>query len=337
MKLSVAVIGVGHLGKEHARILAQMPGVDLIGVVDPHTPQAQAVAQRCGTQAYHDYRPLLGRLQAAIVAAPTAHHHSIACDLLRAGVPLLVEKPLANSREQGIEMVALARRHNTLLQVGHIERYNPAYEELLRQRLVPRYLRCERYGGFTGRSGDVGAVLDLMIHDIDLVLNLVGEPVQRVEALGAALLGGHEDLAQARLTFAGGCVADLAVCRVSPEVRRCMQLFGMRGSATVDWASKTLCVYRPTSELRGVDSRHLTAEQLADLKAHFFDKYLAVQKIDCAAHHAEDQLTRELAEFLACVRTGSTPRVDGAAGLAALEVASRVLDSVHVRDLRRAA
>jgi len=337
MKLSVAVIGVGHLGKEHARILAQMPGVELIGVVDPHTAQAQAVAQRCSTQAYHDYRPLLGRLHAAIVAAPTAYHHSIACDLLRAEVPLLVEKPLANSREQGIEIVALARRHNTLLQVGHIERYNPAYEELLRQRLVPRYLRCERHGSFTGRSGDVGAVLDLMIHDIDLVLNLVGEPVQRVEAMGAALLGGHEDLAQARLTFAGGCVADLAVCRVSPEVRRSMQLFGMRGSATVDWASKTLCVYRPTAELRGVDSRHLTAEQLTDLKAHLFDKYLAVEKIDCAAHYAEDQLTRELAEFITCVRTGSTPRVDGAAGLAALEVASRVLEGVHVRHRRRAA
>jgi predicted dehydrogenase len=337
MKLPVAVIGVGHLGKEHARILSGLPGVDLVGVVDPHGPQAQAVAQRLGTQAYEDYRPLLGHIQAAVVAAPTAHHHAIACELLRQGVPLLVEKPLAITREQGAEMVTLARRHQVLLQVGHIERFNPAYEELLRQGLHPRYIRCERHGSFTGRSGDVGAVLDLMIHDIDLVLNLVDEPVQRVEAMGTALLGGHEDLAQARLTFTNGCVADLAVCRVSPEVMRTMRVFGLQGTAMVDWSTKTLNIYRPTHELHGVDSRRLAPDRLNDLKANLFGKYLSTQTIDCAGHHTQDQLTRELTEFVDCVRAGTAPRVDGVAGLAALEIASRVLDAVHVREFRRAA
>ncbi|MFQ3593556.1 MAG: Gfo/Idh/MocA family oxidoreductase [Gemmataceae bacterium] len=337
MKLPVAVIGVGHLGKEHARILSHLPDVELIGVVDPDVAQAQSVAQRLGTRAFEDYRPLLGRVQAVVVAAPTAYHHAIACDLLRAAIPLLVEKPLANSRDQGAEMVALARRHNVLLQVGHIERYNPAYEELLRQHLIPRYIRCERLGGFTGRSGDVGAVLDLMIHDIDLILNLLGEPVHRVEAIGATVLGGHEDLAQARLSFPSGCVADLAVCRVSPEVRRSMHLIGVQGAATVDWASKSLCVYRPTHELHGVDSRRLSPERVADLKANLFGKYLATETIECSTHHAQDQLTRELREFVDCVRTGAHPRVDGVAGLAALEVASRVLDAIHVREVRRAA
>jgi predicted dehydrogenase len=337
MKLPVAVVGVGHLGKEHARILSGLPGVELVGVVDPHGPQAQAVAQRLGTQAYDDYRPLLGRIQAAVVAAPTAHHHAIACDLLRHCVPLLVEKPLASTREQGAEIVGLARRNNVLVQVGHIERFNPAYEELLRQRLQPRYIRCERHGGFTGRSGDVGAVLDLMIHDIDLVLNLVGEPVQRVESLGTALLGGHEDLAQARLTFANGCVADLAVCRVSPEVMRTMRVFGVHGTATVDWSTKTLQVFRPTRELHGIDSRRLSPDRVADLKTNLFGKYIAQETIACAGHQSQDQLTRELAEFVECVRTGTAPRVDGTAGLAALEVASRVLDGLFIREVRLAA
>jgi predicted dehydrogenase len=337
MKLPVAVIGVGHLGKEHARILASLPEVDLVGVVDPNAAQAQAVAQRLGTQAHADYRPLLGSLRAAVIAAPTAYHHAIACDFLRHGIPLLVEKPLASTREQGNEMVALARRHHVLLQVGHIERFNPAYEELQRQRLTPRYIRCERHGGFTGRSGDVGAVLDLMIHDLDLVLHLVNEPIARVEALGTAILGGHEDLAQARITFVNGCIADLAVCRVSPEVSRTMRIVGTQGYAQVDWAAKTVSVYRPTGELAPLDSRRLNPERVSDLKENLFGKYITSQTIECAAHHTQDQLTRELTEFVQCVQNGTAPRVDGVAGLSALEAACRVLDLIQPREIRRAA
>src|SRR5579883_1099075 len=164
-RLRLAVIGVGHLGKEHARILAGMPDVELVGVADPNAPQAEAVALRCGTRAYADHRQLFDAVDAAVVAAPTAHHHAVACDFLRRGVPLLIEKPLAAELDKADEMVGLARRHGTVLQVGHIERFNPAFEELCRRPLRPKYVSCERCGGFTGRSTDVGAVLDLMIHD----------------------------------------------------------------------------------------------------------------------------------------------------------------------------
>jgi predicted dehydrogenase len=173
-RLSVAVIGVGHLGKEHARILGSMPDVELVGVVDPNHVQADAVAARTGTMAYSSARPLIGRIQAAVIATPTAYHHDSACELLANGISLLVEKPLTSNVARGIDLVSLAEKHDAILQVGHIERFNPAYEELRRRPLIPQYIRCERHGGFTGRSMDVGVVFDVMIHDLDLILDLVG-------------------------------------------------------------------------------------------------------------------------------------------------------------------
>lgn len=335
-RLPVAVIGVGHLGKEHARILATLPDVELVGVADPNRQQAEAVAARVGTRAFADHRSLLGQVKAAVVAAPTGLHHAIAADLLRNGVSLLVEKPLAVTREQGAELVALARKHDVLLQVGHIERFNPAFEELQRRSLTPRYLRCERQSGFTGRSTDVGVVLDLMIHDLDLVLALAGSEVVRVEAVGAAALGGHEDIAQARVVFANGLIADLAACRVSPEPCRKMQMWAAEGYAGVDFATRQLTVMQPGEALRGgrVDSRRLTPEQAASLKTDLFTRFLQTTTIDCNGHHRTDQLTRELQDLVACVRTGKPCRVGGEAGLAALELACRISELVKTEGLR---
>ena len=185
-RLPVAVIGVGHLGKEHARILASLSGVELLAVVDPNGVQAEAVAQRCGTQACTDHRLLVDTVGAAVIAAPTAYHHSVARDFLAAGVPLLVEKPLASNLAQAQEIAHLAHEQGTLVQVGHIERFNPAFEELQSHPFRPRYIVSERCSGFSGRSTDVGVVLDLMIHDLDLVLALVRSEPIRVEAFGAA-------------------------------------------------------------------------------------------------------------------------------------------------------
>jgi predicted dehydrogenase len=185
-RLRVAVVGVGHLGKEHARILATLPDVELVGVVDPNISQVESVAQRCGTQAFTDHRALLPLVDAAVIAAPTSHHFAVAADFLSRGLPLLVEKPIAQTIRQAEEMVELAERNGALLQVGHIERFNPAFEELLRHPLQPKFITCERYSGFSGRSTDIGVVLDLMIHDLDLVLALVRSPVRTVEALGVA-------------------------------------------------------------------------------------------------------------------------------------------------------
>ncbi|MGH7173574.1 MAG: Gfo/Idh/MocA family oxidoreductase [Gemmataceae bacterium] len=324
----LGVVGVGHLGKEHARILATLPDVDLVGVADPNVSQVEAVAERCGTRAFTDHHALLSLVDAAVIAAPTAHHCAIAADFLARGLPLLVEKPMAQTVRQAEEMIELAERHGSRLQIGHIERFNPAFEELLRHPLQPKFITCERYSGFSGRSTDIGVVHDLMIHDLDLILALVRAPVRTVEALGVAVLGGNEDLAQARLTFTNGCVADLKASRVHPTPVRCMQVFAPEGFAGVDFARRRLTLMQPAEHLqqRRLDSSHLDAPTLATLKSDLFGQHLQVQELDC---NAGDQLTRELQEFLHCVRTGRRPIVDGTAGRDALALAGRILDSLR--------
>src|SRR5579864_5465697 len=198
-RLRVAVIGVGHLGKEHARILSGMPDVELVGVADVNGEQAQAVARRLNTRAFTEPWPLLNLVDAASIVVPTLHHRSVAADFLRRQIPLLVEKPLANNPADAEALVELAEKTGTILQVGHIERFNPAFEELLQRPLQPKFVACERLGPFTGRSADIGVVLDLMIHDLDLLLALVKSPVTGVEAMGMSVFGRHEDVACARL------------------------------------------------------------------------------------------------------------------------------------------
>jgi predicted dehydrogenase len=330
-RLPVAVIGVGHLGKEHARILSSLADVELVAVVDPNPTQAESVAQRCQTRACAEHSSLLGSVQAAVIATPTAYHHSVARDFLAAGVPLLVEKPLASNLAQAQELTQLALDQGTLLQVGHIERFNPAFEELQSRLFCPRYIVCERFGGFSGRSTDVGVVYDLMIHDLDLVLALCGSQPVRVEAMGAAVLGGNEDLAQARATFANGCVADLTASRIHPESVRRMRVWSAEGYAGVDLAKRQLTLMQPGETLRRgrIDSRRLDGTMLASLKAELFTRHVQTIEVDCSQRYQADQLTRELQEFIRCVQTGQSPRVDAAAGCDAMALASRVLDSIR--------
>jgi predicted dehydrogenase len=327
-RLRLAVIGVGHLGKEHARILSGMPQVELVGVADVNLEQAQAVARRCNTQAFANYWPLLNLVDAAVIAVPTVEHHAVAGDFLRRGISLLVEKPLADNLERANELVALAEQHDAILQVGHIERFNPAFEELQRRPLRPLFIQCERLSGFTGRSTDIGAVLDLMIHDLDLVLALVQSPVQAVQALGAVLFGGHEDMVYAHVSFANGCVAIFAASRANPTAVRRMRLWGAEGYATIDFARRRLQLVQPSEEVRrhGLDPRRLDPGRRALLKDALFGRYLHTLELDC--NHG-DQLTRELEEFVHCLQTGSRPRVPGTAGRDALALADRILDSVR--------
>ncbi len=237
-RLRMGVVGVGHLGKEHARILSTLPDVELVGVADPHAAQAESVALRCNTRAYPGHLPLVPLVDAAVIAAPTFAHHAIASDFLSRGVPVLVEKPLTVDPAQADELVALAERRGLVLQVGHIERFNPAFEAMQRLPLQPKYIHSERCGGFTGRSTDVGVVHDLMIHDLDLIQALVRSPVRSVEALGAVVLGGCEDLAQARIVFADGCVADVRASRVHPTAARRMQVWAPEGFVGADLARR---------------------------------------------------------------------------------------------------
>lgn len=345
--IRVAVIGVGALGRHHARILSRMEGVDLVGVADPNATQAQAVAEQHGNRWVTDYRELMDDCEAVSLVAPTFLHHDIAADCLKRGKHILVEKPLTANVAQAEALIELALEKDCVLQVGHIERFNPAFE-LLCESLTsqPRYIRAERLSPFPFRSLDIGAIHDLMIHDIELVLHLTGTMPSRVEAFGSRIMGAHEDTVQARLHFPSGSVADITASRVSPGVRRSLQVWSTTEHLTADLQERTVSVLRPTEELLcgpAMEERMRSGEEVAELKGRVFGEFIeqeTLQGSDC------DALTAELREFTDCARTHVEPRVSGKCGLRAVQVADRVLEALSpncvnarqfARDQRRAA
>lgn len=325
-KLRVAVVGAGRLGGFHAQKLAQCPEVELAGIVDPVAAHRQRLAAQCGVPPFADYRPLLGQIDAAIVAAPTQHHHAIAAELLNWGIHLLVEKPLCATSAQADELVRLARRHGAILQVGHVERFNPAFAAALPVAAQPKYIEAVRVGGFTFRSTDIGVVLDLMIHDLDLALCLVRSPVRRVEALGLSVLGGHEDVANARVEFECGCVASFSASRVSNEPARRMQIWSAVGYAAIDFAARKTTLVRPSEAIlrRQLDVAALAAEPERDqvLRTHL--------PHETTHHEASDALALELADFVQSILGRRSPRVPGEAGRDAVALAERILRKIHL-------
>jgi predicted dehydrogenase len=325
----MAVVGVGHLGQHHARILAGLPGVELVGVADASPEQAKAVADRLGTTPYTDVEPLLDRVDAVSVVTPTVHHHAVAAAFLRRGVPALVEKPVCRTVAEADDLIRLAAAAGVPLQVGHIERFNPAFEDLAGRPIRPKFVEAERHGPFTGRSVDIGAVLDLMIHDLDLLLALVRSEVVGVDAVGAAVFGGHEDMVNARLVFANGCVAHVTASRISPRPKRRLRVWAPEGYAGIDFVTRKLSLVQASGDLRrhGLRVDRMDPAARARLKDEVFGRHLQVLTVD--GDRTGDQLTAELRHFVDCVRTGRTPRVTGEDGRDALALAERVLASVR--------
>ena len=329
-RLRVGVIGVGHLGRHHARVLAGIAGVELVGVADSRIEQAQTVAAPLGVRAFRDYRELLQTgLDAVSVAVPTSLHRAIAGACLERKLPTLVEKPLATSLAEAEQLVALARRHGTLLQVGHIERFNPALHALRDQGFQPKFIAAERRGTYTFRSTDIGVVHDLMIHDLDLLLSLVEAPVRSVSAVGVSLFGPHEDVANARIEFADGCVADLTASRASYNALRKMRIWSPEGYATLDFAARCATVVRPSERLRQgfLDLDGLDLTQPSAIKSHLFGKVFRVDQV--APPESCDQLTLELEDFVGAVRENRSPRVTGEDALKAMRLADQVLTSLQ--------
>jgi len=325
--LRMAVIGTGALGRHHARILAEMQGVELVAVADTNPRAAAETAERCKTQFTLNYRELAGIVQAVVVAVPTSAHRRVAGDMVAAGIDVFVEKPIAAGIDEARELVELADRRKALLQVGHVERFNPALIAARPFLENPRYIRAERLGPFSFRSTDIGVVHDLMIHDIDLVLDLVAAPVAGIQAFAASILGEREDCAQARITFANGTIADLAANRVSPVARRQMQVWGDDDCVHIDFMAREALRYRRSPLLRfGVgplERARQTGADVEKLKADIFGAYIDVHK---PAVVLRDQLTEELQAFSECVRTRKAPPVDGNAALKAMLVAGQILD-----------
>ncbi len=326
--LRVAVVGVGHLGRIHARILSNLEGVTLAGVVDVSEASRQEIATTYETAAFADHCSLIGKIDAAIIATPTKYHCQIARDLLAAGIHLLVEKPLAASTSQAAELVELARRHSAVLQVGHVERFNPAFTAAQPYLREPKYIEATRRSGYSFRSTDIGVVLDLMIHDLDLILSLVESPLRRVDALGIALFGRHEDVVHARLAFENGCVATLSASRASRSAARTLQVWSSRGLASLDLAARTVDLVRPSAALlRGeVDVERMTPEEQQNLRQSLLDEHLPRHSL---LVEPADPLTSELNDFVTAIRSSQAPRVSGQAGLDAIAVAERILLQVR--------
>jgi predicted dehydrogenase len=330
-RLKVGVVGVGHLGQHHARILAERPDVELVAVADSRAEQAQTIAVRFGTRAVHDYRELLGNVDAVSIAVPTVLHHEVAGSFLAQGIPAMVEKPLASTLAEAEQLVRISHSAGAVLQVGHIERFNPALSVLASKPLRPKYISSERLSTYTFRSSDIGVVLDLMIHDIDLVLSMVSAPVRSVSAVGVSLFGDHEDVANARIEFQDGTVANLTASRASYAQLRKMRIWASEGYVSLDFATKSATVVRPSDdflagkvELDGVDLTKPIA-----VKDHLFGKVLRVDKVQ---PDGDDQLTLELDDFVRAARGQSSPRVSGDDALRAMRLADQVIKSLNAHN-----
>jgi predicted dehydrogenase len=327
-RMRTAVVGCGHLGAIHARLLAAREDADLVAVVDPMAESRERVAATHGCRALAEPRELVGLVDAAIVAAPTGLHAAVASPLLEGGVDLLVEKPLAATVEEARAIVIAARRHGRTVAVGHVERFNPAWRLAAERSGFPILIEAMRTAPFTFRSLDVGAVHDLMIHDIDLVLSLEPGRLERVEAQGIVATGGHEDAVRARLSFASGLVADLTASRISPSARRTVSLWSADAMVTADLTAKTVQVVTPSASVRdgGYDAARVPMPERAAAKDVFFTDVLPIETVTVADANA---IAGEHDDFLAAIREGRPPLVTAAAGATAVEIAARVLDALH--------
>jgi predicted dehydrogenase len=304
--IRVAVIGAGTFGRNHVRIVHQLPGVELAGILDIDRERAKRLAEEHGAAAFTTLDEAAARIDAAIVVTPTGTHEDIASRLLQAGVDVLVEKPIADSSAAGDRLAELAETHGRILQAGHLERFNPAVIALERVATLPLFFEVHRLSVFTPRSLDIDVVLDLMIHDLDIVLSLTREKPAEIRAAGISVLSANVDIANVRLAFPGGCVANLTASRVSTEKVRKLRLFQPNQYISLDYARQ--------------DALSFAVHPQASGKPDIGFSSLPVEKAE--------PLKLELAAFFECVRARSRPRVDGRQATAALRVAESILDSI---------
>ncbi|MBE3131885.1 MAG: Gfo/Idh/MocA family oxidoreductase [Acidobacteria bacterium] len=302
--LRVAVIGVGHLGRHHARILSALDGARLVAVADINRERAEDVAAPLGVRAIADARELAGQLDAVTVAVPTEAHVAAALPWLAEGVSVLVEKPLARTLADADRLIEAARESGATLAVGHTERFNPAVAAARAHLRAPRFIEAHRLGTFPERSLDIDVVFDLMIHDLDVVLSLVGGDVTSVEAVGVPVLTGRVDIANARLRFENGCIANITASRISRDRVRKIRFFQQDAYVSIDYAAQEVEVYRLRRDAEGrpaIEGGKIALER-------------------------EEPLKRELADFLAAIRERRPPLVSGQDGRRALALAERIME-----------
>ena len=329
-KLKVAVVGIGHLGQAHARVCSELPDVELVAVADPVPDRAGPLAEKFRCRYEPDYRALpdLG-VQAVSIVTPTVTHYEVAEFFISRGIPALVEKPMTACSAEGRKLVELARARSGLLQVGHIERFNPAVMALDQYRFRPRYIEAVRVAPISFRSLDVGVVMDLMIHDIDIVAHFARSSVASLQAVGVNVVGAHEDIANARLTFKNGCVATLTASRVATKAERRVRIFAENAYYTLDYMRRKANIYEKAPDLMKMaatfDWRRLGAAEIAELREHFIGKLVTEKDVTYEDH---EPLKKEWEYFVRSVLTGEPPLVTGEEALAAIEVAEWIVRDI---------
>jgi predicted dehydrogenase len=308
-KIRAAVVGVGYLGRFHAQKYAQADGCELVGVVDARAEAREQVARELNTRAVPDYRELIGQVDAVSVVTPTPAHFGITRDFLAAGVHVLVEKPITETPAEARSLIELARARKRVLQVGHLERFNAAILAAEPYLTAPRFIECHRLAPYKERGTDVNVVLDLMIHDIDIVQTIVAAPIASIDAIGTKVFSDEIDIANARIRFENGCVANATASRVSMKTERKLRVFEDDAYLSLDLQQKVLTLIR---------------KRAAPLSAGQLPVTIEEQSLDQG-----DALKAEIEAFLSCIRTGRPPIVGGEAGLRALETAMRISEQVN--------
>jgi len=298
----VGVVGVGHIGKNHARLYAELSSGRFTAIYDTDRAVAEARAAEFGVKAVASLEEFAAEVDAASVATPTSTHFEIARELLGRGKHLLVEKPIADNTAHASELAELAAAHDLVLQVGHVERFNPVLSALEKRLTNPRFIEAHRLSPYPNRSTDIGVVLDLMIHDLEIILHLVRSPVETIDAVGVPVLSRGEDIANARIRFENGCVANITSSRISPEQMRKIRVFQEDVYLSLDYQNQTGEMYRRTPE--GLQRHEVEIER-------------------------EEPLKRELAAFIECAATGRAPKVSGFQAAAALELAVEITRRIN--------
>ena len=317
--IKIAVIGVGHLGKNHAKHLSKIPGCTLVGVVDTNQKAADEIAQLYQTKAYTDYKKVLRHVDAVSIATPTVAHYQVARKALSKGIHTFIEKPISTTVLEANKLISLAEKYQAVLQVGHIERFNPAFVAAKEYLQNPKFIECHRLSSFSFRSIDIDIVLDLMIHDIDLILSIVKSPVKKVDAVGVKIISEKNDLANARLVFENGCVANLTASRASDKAMRKMRIFTGTTYASIDFAEKTASVYERKGDLSTLAANPPPG---FNPKEFMLDKFINVRNLTITPY---DQLEQELTSFVESIQNNKTPVVSGADGRDALAICHKIL------------
>jgi predicted dehydrogenase len=320
MSFRIGVIGTGHIGRLHARILSEVAGGEFCCVYDANAEAAREVAKNHGVKASASLAEFIASVDAATLATPTPFHFSIGKQLLEAGRHVLIEKPITENTDDAHALVALAKSRGLALQVGHVERFNPVLSALENRLHQPRFIESHRLSPYPNRSTEIGVVLDLMIHDIEIILHLVRSPLVSVDAVGVPVLSTSEDIANARLRFENGCVANLTVSRVSPERMRKIRVFQEDCYLSLDYMKQEGFVYRMAGDDRKESSllAKLFASGDTTIVSEFAGRKILREPVPI---EKGEPLKRELADFVRCAKAGAEPKVSGREGTAALELA----------------